>query len=146
MPETIISTQRNLVKAQLVQIEWDKDGVVATEVTDGLKFMVQFNPASLRVSYSNQVQTGDQSKSAATQFVGKGSTKMSLELVLDVSMPIRTPTESEEGNGEDGTAQYKDVRAMTEQINKFIQPTYDEKKQHKKETPLYSTWSSFHMG
>ncbi len=136
MAEPILETQRQLTKAELVQISWNKQGI-AKEVNNGLKFVVQFNPASLRVTYSNQVQSNDQAKNAAAQFVGRGSTKMTLELVLDVSMPIRSS--SKPGNGNEGEQRYKDVRAMTEEINKFIQPKLSDKgkKQKKGKKPRY---------
>ncbi len=122
MPDIIIDSQRKLAKAYFEQIEWVDDRPQVK--SDGVSFVVQFNPASLRVSYSNQVQTGDQGQGAATQYVGRGSTKMSVELVLDVSMPIRTSKEDAgaDSDGTSGTDTYVDVRAMTEKLNMFIRP------------------------
>lgn len=112
----VVSTARKLTKAQLVEIRWNASG--ETEIVpNGKTVTVQFNPATLRVSYSNQVQTNDQSDSSSTQYVGKGSSKMALELIFDVSMPL----------GEDGqTPPSSDVRKITEEVAFFMTPKPDE--------------------
>jgi hypothetical protein len=73
---------------------------------------VQFNPSSLKVAFSNQVKTDDNNGGSAIQFVGKGSSKLSVELVFDVAGP----------NGE-GTG---DVRDETLKIAAFMEPTEEE--------------------
>jgi len=111
----VVSTARKLTKAQLVEIRWNESG--ETEVVQGGKTItVQFNPSTLRVSYANQVQTNDQSDSSSTQYVGKGSSKMSLELIFDVSMPL----------GEAGQTPQTDVRKVTEEVAFFMTPKEDE--------------------
>jgi hypothetical protein len=111
-----ITSSRKLTKAQLVEIRWNESGETET-VPNGKTVTVQFNPASLRVSYSNQVQTNDQSDSSSTQYVGKGSSKMSLELIFDVSMPA----------GDDGqSSPVTDVRKVTEEVAFFMTPKQDE--------------------
>lgn len=104
-----MQTDRKLEKAHLTQIHWDEQGVAA-EIDATQRLKVQFNPATLKVSYANQVQTNDQSTSSATQYVGRGSSKMSLELIFDVSMPLETG---------DAPA---DVRVITEKVFNFMKP------------------------
>lgn len=113
-----MNTARKITKAMLTEIRWTEDGTVE-EVPDGMEFTVQFNPASLRVNYTNQVQTNDQSNAGAQQYVGKGSSKMTIELIFDVSMP--GGVEAEESSG-DST----DVRHSIEKLAKFFQPKADE--------------------
>jgi hypothetical protein len=51
---------------------------------------VQFNPDSLRVSYGNQVvqpSSSGNTTEGATQWVGTGTTRLSLTLVFDVTAP-----------------------------------------------------------
>lgn len=127
-----VSTARNLTKAQLVEIRWNKSG--QTEVVPGGKTVtVQFNPASLRVSYSNQVQTNDQSDSSSIQHVGKGSAKMSLELIFDISMPLG-----------DAKSPPSDVRKLTEEVGFFMKPKPDPKDKKKFVPPgVRFVWGTF---
>jgi contractile injection system tube protein len=72
-----------LQKALLVQL---KSG----NPDDATKLEVQFNPDSLRVSYGNQVVQPSSSGNVtegATQWVGTGTTRLSLALVFDVTAP-----------------------------------------------------------
>lgn len=94
-----------LTKAKLSAIAWTKTG----EVVDAKKphtMEVQFNPASLKVSYSNQVQTNGNSNSSAIQYVGKGDSKLAVELIFDVSGA--------------GASNGQDVRQMTKEIAFFM--------------------------
>jgi hypothetical protein len=78
MPETA-----KLQKALLVQL---KSG----QPDEQTKLEVQFNPDSLRVSYGNQVVEPSSSGNVtpgATQWVGSGTTRLSLTLVFDVTAP-----------------------------------------------------------
>jgi hypothetical protein len=80
--------------------------------TQGQPISVQFNPESLKVSYTNQIKqpngTGDQRGPAALQFVGSGTTKMSGQLWFDAP-----------AMGSNG-----DVRNLTGQIIGFMTPTF----------------------
>jgi phage tail-like protein len=129
----VLNTARKLTKAQLIEIRWNDSG--ETEVVpSGKSVTVQFNPASLRVAYSNQVQTNDQSNSSSTQYVGKGSSKMSLELVFDVSMPM----------GEDGGTPQTDVRKVTQEVAFFMTPKPDEDHEDRFLPPgIRFVWGSF---
>jgi hypothetical protein len=75
---------------------------------------VQFNPETLKVSFANQIVEpaggGDKRGQPARQFVGTGTTKLSLQLVLDVT----APPHSEAGKD--------DVRELTQQVAYFITP------------------------
>ena len=81
---------------------------------------VQFNPETLKVSFSNQLKTpdgssGDQSGTAALQFVGAGTTKLSLQLWFDVNAPqIEEP-------------KVDDVRKLTKRVAFYMIPTDETK-------------------
>lgn len=104
-----MSTARSLTKAKLQEISWQDDGTV--QVENGSETEVQFNPASLKVTYSNQVQTDDQSTGSAMQYVGRGSSKLAVELIFDVS-------------GTDASNS-QDVRKMTEKVADFMRTTQE---------------------
>lgn len=99
----------NLQRAQLKEISWDQQG----GVQDGSKTVdVQFNPETLTVTYANQNAGGDQRGGSAVQFVGKGTTKLAMELWFDVT---RWPA----GQSPDPQG---DVRVLTEQVAYFMKP------------------------
>lgn len=76
---------------------------------------VQFNPESLKVSFANQLQTpsgaGDQKGPPARQFVGAGTTKLSLTLWFDVTAELP-----------DKDKKINDVRRLTQRVAYFITP------------------------
>jgi hypothetical protein len=73
---------------------------------------VQFNPESLKVSFSNQVTQpqggGNQTGTDGQQFVGAGSTKLSLQLWFDASLDPRSSSSG-------------DVRDLTSKVARFMQ-------------------------
>ena len=77
-----------LEKAELRQLDADFNNEINPENWTN----VQFNPETLKVSFANQIATprgaGDQSGTPARQFVGAGTTKLSLQLWFDVSAPL----------------------------------------------------------
>jgi hypothetical protein len=97
-----------LAKATLMEITWNGSNWV--DQPPG--FEVQFNPQSLKVNYANQKAGGEQNKGSPVQFVGKGTTKLSLELVFDITVL------------EDDTAPpaVKDVRKFTDKVRRFMKP------------------------
>jgi hypothetical protein len=99
--------QQQLLRAELREIEWN-DQQEARET--GRMVPVQFNPETLKVSFSNKNSNGDQRGGSAIQFVGRGATKLSFEIWFDVSAP-----------GSDAPGE-TDVRKLTEKVVKFIQP------------------------
>jgi len=126
MPESV-----KLVKAELQEIDLAKPEAAATK-----KVPVQFNPETLKVAFANQIQTpeggsGDQRGGAAQQFVGAGTTKLTLQLWFDVNAP------------QEGTA-VRDVRKMTEKITHFITPKANPKDKKKFLPPgVRFIWGSF---
>ncbi len=111
-------------KARLVELKEDLSDVLP----GGKDVEVQFNPETLKVSFANQVQTpangagqgggggsgggaGDQSRgSTARQFVGAGTTKLSLQLWFDVSA------------ASDDRFRLDDVRRLTQEVVYFMTP------------------------
>jgi phage tail-like protein len=103
-----------LAKATLQEISWTKTGTVEPKNVAGeaTQVEVQFNPATLKVNYSNQKAGADQPGGSPVQFVGKGTTKLTLELVFDTTIL--------EKEGPAGSPQ--DVRTKTQEIFKFMKP------------------------
>ena len=105
MPET-----QRITRAKIEEIGWSEDWE-PMELPDGKDLPVQFNPQTLKVSFSNQKAGGDQ-KSGAIQFIGRGKTQLSLDLLFDVTVPLA-----------DGSMQPAgDVRQLTRDIAYFLQP------------------------
>jgi hypothetical protein len=103
---------QSLLKAEIQPITWAEDQTVSET---GPAIPVQFNPESLKVGYSNKTAGGDQRGGSAVQFVGSGTTKLSLDLWFDVTAPAPDrPTI-------DGAA-VDDVRRLTQRVIRFIQP------------------------
>ncbi len=120
-------TPTKLVKAILQEISWDDKG----NPTDGQEIVpVQFNPDSLKVSFSNQNASGDQRGASAIQFVGTGTTKLSFDLWFDVTNPEHvlvdkaehTLVRESEDQAPKGTAPPADVRELTGKVVHFITP------------------------
>src|SRR5215204_333651 len=126
MPESV-----KLVKAELHEIDLAKPEAAPTK-----KVPVQFNPETLKVAFANQIQTpeggsGDQRGGAAQQFVGAGTTKLTLQLWFDVNAP------------QEGSA-VRDVRKMTEKVTYFITPKPNPKDKKKFLPPgVRFIWGSF---
>lgn len=99
-----------LEKAKIIEIEWDKQGQVQ-ELPDK-EVTVQFNPQSLKLSFSNQRVGGDQRGGAPSQFVGRGTTKLSLQLWFDVTVLAEANVKNEKN----------DVRQLTADVAYFITP------------------------
>ena len=137
-----MTTERPLAKAQLVEIKWPKPGARAEVVSGGKNLTVQFNPASLRVSYANQVQTGDQSNNASTQHVGKGSAKMSLELIFDVSLPLSLGALGDKPSSD----KQDDVREVTKHLIGFMEPKPDPKAKPKEKDKMVPSGTRFVWG
>lgn len=102
-------TPDRLEKARLVKITWDEEGQVV-ETSDPVP--VQFNPETLKVAYANRSAGGDQRGGSAVQFVGSGTTKLSLDLWFDVTAPAPSRPADEAD----------DVRLLTRKVVDFIEP------------------------
>jgi hypothetical protein len=118
-----VAEPQKLEKAQLIEM----DSKFKDPLPSGRRTSVQFNPETLRVSFSNQLAqqgggggtgakpagggasqpAGDQAGGAARQYVGAGTTKLSLQLWFDVT-------------GEGGAA--ADVTKLTEGVAYFMKP------------------------
>jgi hypothetical protein len=107
----------DLKKAKMAVIELDDKGQVKKVVDPSIE--VQFNPESLKLTYSNSMQGGDQSGGSAMQFVGQSTTKLSFDLWFDVSAPL--PKRMQVGGTPDD-APAKDVRKLTSYVVKFMKP------------------------
>jgi hypothetical protein len=90
-----------LERAKLVEI--DDYSLDPGPPAEGKKVVeVDFNPESLKINLSNQSSGGDQQAGGSTQFLGPGSSSLSMELVFDTS------------------ASGTDVRLRTEALAYFI--------------------------
>lgn len=131
-------SELNLAKAHL----WELEDDFSKEKEHGKRVTVQFNPESLKVNFSNQIEqskkAGDEKGSPAIQFVGAGPTKLSLQLWFDVTQPI---PDAAKPDGEKN-APVTDVRKLTEQVTFFITPTVDAKKKFKPPAVRF-LWGSF---
>ncbi|RSL17983.1 hypothetical protein EDE15_3536 [Edaphobacter aggregans] len=130
MPQSV-----TLETARFQEVYWDNQGKV--NVTNGGKnFQVQFNPQTLKLTYSNQKAGGDQPKGSSTQFVGRGVTKLSLELWFDVAL---AQTQNK--------ATAKDVRQLTQEVVYFMIPKDAPASSAKKQAPpppgLQISWGAF---
>lgn len=126
MPESV-----KLAKAELRQL----DSEYKNEINPEHNVKVQFNPETLKVAFANQIQTpegaGDQRGTPTQQFVGAGTTKLTLQLWFDVNAP------------QEGEA-VLDVRKMTEKITYFITPMPNPKDKKKFIPPAVRfIWGSF---
>jgi len=107
--------ERALAKAVLTELWPGSDGALKEQNKDGgepRKVVVQFNPETLKVSFSNQNAGGSQPGGSSTQFVGKGATKLSLQLWFDVQLPL--PAGAADPGG--------DVRKLTSEVAYFMTP------------------------
>jgi hypothetical protein len=114
MPEPV-----EITKAEL----WELDST--GNLKPDSKVVVQFNPESLKVSFANQVvppsnnsggKPQDQRETAALQFVGKGTTKLAVQLWFDSTAPLP------EGTLSGGSRSTDDVRKLTQRVAYFITP------------------------
>lgn len=108
MPESA-----QLAKAELQPL----DAKLENPIQPLHKVTVQFNPETLKVSYSNQVSpsgTTDTTGTAARQVVATGTTKLSLQLWFDVTAEMPPGVDKE-----------VDVRNLTKKIAYFITPHTD---------------------
>ena len=111
----------SLKQAILKEIWWTDKGAPLDKGPggqDGKQFTVQFNPQTLKVSFSNQKAGGEQPKGSSTQFVGKGVTKLAMELWFDISYAQAQGRVQAEPKNETTI----DVRSLTQQVAYFMQP------------------------
>lgn len=128
MPEA-----QKIAKAYLEPIRWTEAGEVEVG-SDPEKFYVQFNPQSLKVAYANQKEGEGQSGTSAIQFVGSGTTKLSVELLFDTTLLLSEKTGSK-----------KDVRELTSRVLAYINPKKEGQGESATYTPpgLRFGWNTF---
>jgi len=118
---------QTLQKAQLIEL--------VSGTTPGKTVTVQFNPQSLKLSYSNQVSGGTQSQGSSPQFAGTKETKLSMELWFDVTLPL--PSDAPQTGG--------DVRKLTAEVAYFMKLQNASSSDQQTRTPpkLKFQWGSF---
>src|SRR6266571_7985357 len=99
-----------LAKAELREL----DALFQNEIGKENWTIVQFNPETLKVSFANQVVTpsggGDQKGTPGMQFVGAGTTKLSVQLWFDITVPEASAAGPVQGGA--GVRQVNDVRKL----------------------------------
>jgi hypothetical protein len=121
-----------LTKARLEEIRWNDEGeAVEVDESERKVVTVQFNPQTLKVNYTNQKSGGDQRGGSAIQFVGRGTTKLSLDLWFDVTVL--------------DDAETNDVRLLTKDVAYFITPKEQDRQGDNEYIPpgLRFIWGSF---
>ncbi|MFE2879329.1 hypothetical protein ACFXG6_25390 [Streptomyces roseus] len=97
-----------LRKAELLEL----DAGFKKALPGGRRVEVQFNPESLKVTYSTRTEqqqgVGDQRGNSPRQVVGAGATKLALQLWFDVNAP--------------GAGGVQDVRVLTQGVTYFMVP------------------------
>ncbi|WP_085314794.1 CIS tube protein [Derxia lacustris] len=129
-------TDRVIVRAELIELKDDLSDVLP----GGKRVPVQFNPETLKLAYANQTKEGNNASSKpagnqsqgtpARQFVGAGSTKLSVQLTFDVSAATDAAFLVSDGGRNDGAAQsgkaslfqVDDVRRVTAEVLHFMKP------------------------
>ena len=108
--------EAELAKAELLELDAD----FKNEINKDKRTVVQFNPETLKVAFANQLATpsgaGDQRGTPARQFVGAGTTKLSVQLWFDATAPLPP------GALPDGQTSTDDVRKLTQRVAYFITP------------------------
>ncbi|MGV9386408.1 CIS tube protein [Nonomuraea sp. NPDC003707] len=100
--------QLELAKARLIEL----DAAFKKPAPGGTRVEVQFNPETLKVTYTNkqgeQKSAGDQRGNSPRQVIGAGASKLALQLWFDVNAP--------------GAGGARDVRELTQQVSYFMRP------------------------
>ncbi|MDQ6612021.1 MAG: hypothetical protein M3Y64_06280 [Gemmatimonadota bacterium] len=103
-----------LEKARLMEIDADE----SARVVGGTEIPVQFNPASLKLSLANKVETQDTRGQQTRQYLGMTSTTLSFDLEFDTS-------------DEGATDAPVSVRTRTAAIERFVLPKGNGKQKQK---------------
>ncbi|MDQ1740638.1 MAG: hypothetical protein QOE53_2290 [Pseudonocardiales bacterium] len=96
----------NIQRAQLHELDPD----FSRTINDARTITVQFNPETLKVTFANQIAQNSGAGAQSRQFVGAGTTKLSLQVWFDVTAYP------------DGSAPADDVRVLTQRVAYFITP------------------------
>src|ERR1700692_4683693 len=123
-----------LAKAEIREL----DANFQNEINQDKWTIVQFNPDSMKVAFANQIATpsgsGDQNGPQARQFVGAGTTKLTVTLYFDVTSELPP-----------GLPEVDDVRRLTQRVAYYITPAGDPVNNPKKFIPpsVRFLWGSF---
>jgi len=126
--------------ANFQEITWNTSNGQVTPVSPAKVVTVQFNPQSLKMTYSNQKAGGDQPKGSSTQFVGRGVTKLAMELWFDLPRA--------QADNVPGSQSASDVRQLTQEIVYFMIPKKPSGSSGNSQAPppppgLQITWGTF---
>ena len=128
-----LSNTQNLAKAKLQEIDATPNPQTINPDKD---CEVQFNPETLKVSFSNQISkaesSGTKKGKPPKQFVGPGTTKLALQLWFDVTAPMPPGQKAE-----------LDVRKLTKKVAYFITPKPGESDEKKIPPVVRFSWGSF---
>ncbi len=113
-----------LSKATLQEIASDENST-----PQGDPVPVQFNPASLRLQFSNTIEGGESRGRQARQYLGSSSTTLTVDLSFDTA---------DEGT----TARARDVRERTAMVEKYVVPAGTASNEEKQAVPRVR----FHWG
>ena len=108
------------------------------EKSKGRSAVVQFNPETLKVSYANQLAGKDDKKisqsdgTSGIQYVGSGSTKLSLQLWFDITAPMPAGKQAE-----------TDVRQLTKKVTELMNPDPNSPKNKIFVPEVCFEWGSF---
>jgi hypothetical protein len=114
-----------LAKALIYEVQWLPKQPTPKRVK-GADVKVQFNPQTLKLTYSNENKSGNQPGGSASQYVGSGTTKLAVDLLFDTSQ-----TET-------------DVRFWTAKIGYFLRPKVQPDQNNKRVPPgIGFEWGTF---
>jgi hypothetical protein len=130
-----------LEKAELREL--DDRGEQTSDKTNWMK--VQFNPDTLKLNFSNQVVpptnnvgNGDQRGNSTIQYVGRGTTKLSITLWFDVT-GVQL-----EGNSDEKAQPVTDVQELTKKVIYYVKPKPDKTDSTKFKPPgIRFVWGTF---
>jgi hypothetical protein len=106
-----------LAKAKLVETKWSAKQQKAEKVSGGKTVQVQFNPQSLKLTYANENKGGDQPGGNTKQFVGKGTSKLAVDLLFDT-----TESGGDVRNNTKEVAFFIGAKTQADQNNKRVPP------------------------
>lgn len=127
-----------ITRATLQPITWGEDGGPDTY---GEEFEVQFNPETLKLTFSNQVAGGNQAGGSSIQFNSKGKTKLAFDLFFDVTDP-KIASKFAKPSKPDSTA---DVRKISDMVLSYMQTEPNSEGEETRYVPsgVRFTWGSF---
>lgn len=148
-----------LEKAMLIRLDDGEEAPSAetirgyrasSEGGDGERWLrVQFNPETLKTSLSTNLKASDRGGSgkAASQYIEKSESSLTLELVFDTSTSAPDIFEEPAGTGQTTRIVHSDVRRITRNLATFFLQTRDPKKANSKKPPppsrCHFRWGSF---